>query len=247
MLLSPVPFLKGAVDYAAAIAAITNKTLYCRADTATGTDGATLTTTNWDNEAVATPNVSGTATYQTGILGGFRGVLADASGEFGYPGSTLSTILGGSGLSYTMFAVEKRTGTQGSNTGTNRYVNSNVLGDSAGYLCMSFDTSSRRFLLLSYDGSYHPVDTGFDFIDNTPYVLAWKVEADGSGRVNFNGLIGTFAAGSQVNPTNLGNPFRINKWAVGTNYGFEYIVSTDAVSDAIMDTAVLALKAKWGI
>lgn len=236
----------GIVPYATAVAAITNKTLYARADTATGADGATLTTTNWDNEAVATPNVTGNATYQTNILGGNRGILADATGELGTV-NQLSTAIGGSGLSYTMFAVEKRSGTQGSSTGTNRYQNSNVLGDSSGYLCMTFDTSSRRFILQSFSGSYSTTDTGFDFTDNTPYVLAWKVEADGSVRASFNGTIFTAGASSQVNPSSQTGQFRLNKWTAGTNYGFEYIVSSDAASNGDMDNLVTALKTKWGI
>lgn len=237
----------GIVPYATAVAAITNKTIYARADTATGADAATLTTTNWDNESVATPNINGTATYQTNILGGNRGILADASGEYGYPGSTLTTIVGGSGLSYTMFAVEKRSGTQGASTGSSRFNNSLVMGDIGGYLFMTFDASSRRFIIQSYNGSYTTTDTGFDFTDNTPYVIAWKVEADGSVRVNFNGTIYTAGAGAQVNPSAFTGQFRMNKWTAGTNYGFEYIASSDAASNGDMDNLVTALKTKWGI
>lgn len=237
----------GIVPYATAVAAITGKTLYARADTATGANAATLTTTNWDNEAVATPNITGTATYQTGILGGNRGILADGSSEYAYPGSTLSTITGGSGLSYTMFAVEKRTGTQGSSTGDSRYINSSVMSDASGFLGMGFDTSSRRFLLHSFNVTYSHTNTGFDFVDNTPYVIAWKVEADGSVRVNFNGTIFTAGAGSQVNPSSAGGQFRMNKFTAGTNYGFEYIASSDAASNSDMDNLVTALKTKWGI
>jgi hypothetical protein len=250
MFLIAPPFWKSGIDYDTAIAAITNKTLYCRADTAIGANNTTLTTTNWDNEAVATPNVEGTATYQTTILGGHRGILANAAGEFCYPGSSLSTILGGSGLSYTMFAVEKRSGTQGTSTGNARYQNSAVMSDSGGYLGMYFNGSSRQFVLMSFTGNpYNEFDTGFSFTDNVPYVLAWRVAADGSARVNYNGSIATAAAGNQVNPSNINQQFRMNRWATsgGTNYGFEYIVSSDEMSDAVMDNAVTALKAKWGV
>lgn len=235
-----------AVPYTSAVAAITNKTIYARADTATGANAATLTTTNWDNEAVATPNFTGTATYQTAIQNGFRGILADGSAEDIQTTSTLNTITGGSGLSYTAFAVEKRTGTQGSSTAGNRYLNSGVMCDN-GWLGMHFDGSSRRFLLYSFDTVAHFTDTGFDFTDNTPYVLAWKVEADGSVRVNFNGAIFTAGAGSQVDPSTKTGPFRLNKRSAGTDYGFEYIFSSDAIPSDDMDNLVDALKLKWAI
>lgn len=232
--------------YDAAVAAITNKTLYVRADPSFAL-GDTLTNINWDNEAVSTPNVDGTATMEFNIQNGYRGILANAGTEYGYPGSNLSTILGGSGLSYTMFAVEKRTGTQGGGTGDTRYQNSNVMADSVGFLAMTFDTSSRRFILQSYNGSYSTTDTGFDFSDGTAYVIAWRVASDGAVRVNFNGTTFTAGAGSQVNPSVFSGAFRLNKWTAGTNYGFEYIVSTDAASDGDMDALVTALKTKWGI
>jgi len=236
----------GYVDssYDAAITAITNKTLYARADTAYGL-GDTLTSLEWNNEAVSTPNITGTATMEIGVQNGYRGILANASGEFAYPGSNLSTIINSSGLSYTMWAVEKRTGTQGANSGNNRFSNSFVMGDDLGYLFMTFDASSRRFIIQSYNGSYTTTDTGFDFTDNTPYVIAWKVEADGSVRVNFNGTIYTAGAGAQVNPSGFTGQFRMNKWTAGTNYGFEYIASSDAASDTDMDNLVNSLKTKW--
>lgn len=231
--------------YDSHVAAITNKTLYARADTSYALQGGTLTNNEWNNEAVSTPNITGTATIETNIQNSFSGVLANAGGEFAYPGSDLSTILGGSGLSYTMFAVEKRTGTQGSSTGDDRYQNSSVMSDSSGFLTMTFDTSSRRFILQSYNGAYSTTDTGFDFSDGVPYVLAWRVASDGAVRVNFNGTIFTAGAGSQVNPTSFTGAFRMNKYTAGTNYGFEYIVSTDAVSDTDMDNLVNSLKTKW--
>lgn len=232
--------------YTSALAAITNKTLHCRPDLTYGLND-TLTTLEWDNESVATPNITGTSTYLANSFGTYRGVLSDASGEFGYPGSTLSTIVAGSGLSYTMFAVEKRTGTQGPSTGTSRFNNSYVMGDSAGYLFMTFDGSSRRFIIQSYNGTYSTTDTGFDFTDDVPYVIAWKVESNGAVRVNFNGSIFTAGAGAQVNPSSFAGNFRINRWTAGTNVGAEYIVSSDAVSDTDMDNMVNALKTKYGI
>jgi hypothetical protein len=232
--------------YDATVAAITNKTLYCRADTSYAL-GDTLTTKEWNNEVVSTPNISGTSTIEANIQNGFRGMLSNAGVEFGSSGTAFkSDFLGNSSLSYTVWAVEKRTGTQGSNTGNNRYQNSGVVGDSTGYVGMGFDTSSRRFLLHSYNGTYLHTDTGFDFSDGVPYVLAWRVASDGAVRVNFNGNVFTAAAGSQVESSGSGL-LRLNKWTAGTNYGFEYIISSNAASDTDMDNLVNALKTKWAI
>lgn len=238
--------LYSASDYTSALSAITNKTLHCRSETLYGL-GDTLTTIVWDNEVVGTPNITGTATHQRNSFGTYSGILADGSSESGDSGSTSNTILGGSGLSYTMFAVEKRNGTQGNNSGDDRYNNSYVMGDASGYLLMTFDVSSRRFIIQSYDSSYLTTDTGFDFTDDVPYVIAWRVASDGAVRVNFSGSIFTAGAGSQQNPSSFLSTFLLNKRTLGTNVGAEYIVSTDAVSDTDMDNMVNALKTKYGI
>lgn len=237
--------------YAAAIAAITNKTIYARADLATGADNATLTTTNWDNEAVATPNISGSIRYKTGILNGFRGVLGDTSNTSGSTGRTVSQVLGGD-RGYTLFAVEKRAGTQGADT-AEQGLNSTVIGDLY-YWGLSFFAADRAFKLWSYDTTYRNVylnnymGGNCAFTDNVPYVIAVRVDpSNGAIRANFNGTVFT-PSGLGYLPSVLTGTVLVNaRTSGGTNYGFEYIVSSDMLSNAVMDDAVAALKLKWGI
>lgn len=233
------------IDYAAAIAAITDKTIYCRADTATGADGATLTTTNWDNEAITTPNVSGNAIWKTGILNGYRGVFSGSSGISAASGQVVSSIIGAA-IDCTIIAVEQRSGTQGANDGPLRRDNNLVIGDGL-FWVITFDTSSRSFLLGSSPNGTEYNLLGASFTDNNPYVLSVQIDGSGNIRATFNG-VPTSPEGTVSTP-NTNNPVSLLSTTINSspNYGFEYIVSSVRQSDAVVNAAVAALMQKWSI
>ena len=100
--------------------------------------------------------------------------------------------------------------------------------------------------MYTYNSGYNYLDSGIDFTDSVPFVLAWRVNSSGILRVNMNGTV-VNPAGTAVNPATKTNSILLNRWSAGDNIGHEYIVTADAVSDAVMDKAVAALMGKWGI
>lgn len=233
-------------DYATAMAAITDKTLYARADTSSAADGANLASSNWLDEATGNGmpavSVAGGEVWKTNVQAGKRGVFVPGTYQGVDAEMTLATLIGSGTRDCTLFIVEKRSGTQGPGT----YTNSKSIGmDLWG---LTFSPASRAFAMYTYGASEGYIALGPSFVDMTAYVLAVQVSSTGIVRANYNGtpytptgtlqLCADFASGIQL-ISNRGTP--------GDNYGLEYIVSSTRQSDSVVDNAVLALKAKWGI
>jgi hypothetical protein len=239
-----------ASGYAALVASISNRIVHCAADQAnpdTATDGTSLTT----SPLISAPSVGaasflGSPTWENASQNSLRGFISDASGEraLAQTGLTLASLMPTS-ADYTIFCVEKRSGTQGANTGDNRYTNSRVVGDASGYFGICFDTSSRDFLVYQFPGAANYISLGVSFTDAAAYVLAVRVSG-GVVRVNFNGTTST-VSGTLGNPTLKTGRLTLNDWTAGTNRGYEYLLAASQVSNATMDAMVAALKTKWGI
>lgn len=237
----------GNQTYDQIFSAITGKIVVLRGDQSSAPNGNSLSTTPWDNEASATDAI-GNPTWQTSALNGFRGVNSSSNNSINTQ-LALSTLLPSSSKSFTGFAVEKRTGTQGNNSGVGRYLNSTVFSDSSGYWGVVFDGTSREFFMYSYDTDYRYQASGYSFTDGAPYALAVRVNSSGATRINFNGSATNFPSAGQVSPSVKTGIMRclFQNSAGGATSGYEYLLTTSEMTDQNMDNFVLALKAKWGI
>ncbi len=185
--INPLMMAGGGSAYSNLLAAIPNKTLVLRADQSAAANGNSLDVLPWDNEAGA--DFTGAGTWQTNSLNGFRGVVKSGL-DIGQSTMTLDQLMP-TDRSITVWAVERRSGTQGDNIGDGRYTNSSVIRDSGGYFGIPFQPTSREFLLYTYPSGYSYQASGFSFTDNVPYCFACRIANDGAVRFNFNGSIAT--------------------------------------------------------
>lgn len=238
--------MQGGVNYDAAIAAITNKTIYARADMSTAPDAGSLSTYPWDNEVSGTDITVGVGSvvWRTNSLNGFRGIEPGSPPSAAAVGFTVNTLLNGS-VTFTGFAVERRSGSQGAGTGDGRRTNGVVIGGSD-YWSLCFE--GRQFYLYTYPGSFAYSQAPFSFTDNVPYVIAWRIDGSGNVRFNFNGTVAA-GAGTVGYPIIQDNQVLLARRSAAdaSVRGHEYIASSVALSDEIMDDAVAALMQKWGI
>lgn len=221
----------------AILATIPNKTLLLRADRSTAANGATLNASPWDDE-IRTSDFTGTATWETNSINGYRAMLSSGSGQRGASGLDLSTINGGDN-SVTVWFSERRSGSQGSASFPGG--NSKIYSDQAGYFAVGFMANSNRIYIFYNDGSNEgSIDTGFTLSDGIPYVGSFRVDTSGFVRVNFNGITSNPGQISLSFP--LGT-MAVNSWGAGQNRAHFYAASSDAVSNTLQDALVSALLA----
>ena len=241
---TPPPLLPTALDYTSAIAAIPNKVIYLRGDSYTGSNGQNVSGGNvWTNAGSAGGSFSGSSTFhkwETNSLNGMPGVKGNQSGWALDSSIVYTSIIGASG-EMTLFAVEKRNGSQGT---SDVWSNGAVIKDSTATSRTGIFFNTRQFYYVNYPGSSHA--TGLSFSDNTPYVLAIRVNASGNLRANLNGSVYSDTT-SRSAPSILGYVNLLNPGNSNNNYGYEYIVTTDVLADALVDKIVIAMKKKWGI
>lgn len=245
----PKPVLKKpGVAYATAVAAITNKTVYNRADTSSAANGNSLTTVPWVNEALSVNWTGAVPLWNTGVQNGLRGVNLSANGVITTT-TNLNTVFGGT-VDATFFAVEKRDGTQGA--GGQPVSNSTIIDDASQRFGLGFLTNTRQFGLDMFNGSaYTTFSIGASFTDSVAYVLAVQISSSGTIRVNFNGTIvsttsGPFSGYFDV-ATAVVRPLHIQNNPTTPQYALEYIASSVRQSDIDTDNLVQALKTKWAI
>lgn len=231
----PRPMVGGKKDiYTPAIEAITSKTLYARADTSTAAVNSTLNTNNWDNEAIATPDISGNALWRDNQQNGLRGVDTGST-RSASTGRTV-TQLKGSGVAFSFFAVEQRTGNGSSN-------NCVLIGNV--YWQIRIRNNSTEFEATMTDTSTVTVPLTAAYTSGAAYVFAISVSTGGIWRVNFNGNI--YTGTGIANTWNGGETADLGNHGTNNSMIFEYIMSSAEQSDAVVDAAVDALMEKWGI
>jgi len=240
----PSPFVSSGFSYASAIAAITNKVIYVKGDSYAGSNGQNVSGGNvWTNAGSAGGSFSGTSTFhqwETNSLNGMPGVKASQNG-WALASSINYTSILGTGGSVTLFAVEKRNGSQGSSS---VWTNGAVLKDSTSTSRTGIFFNTRQFYYQETPGLSQA--TGLSFSDNTPYVLAVRVNGSGNLRVNFNGSIYSDAT-TRSAPSSTTNVSLLNLGGTNPGYGYEYIATPDVLADALVDSIVIAIKKKWGI
>ena len=236
------------LSYADILAAMTGKAIVLRGDQSSGTNGVDLNTAPWDNEVSAT-DTTGLVTWATSAQNGFRGIYTATGSREGNTGIALSTLLPSTTRGCTLFAVERRTGTQGASAGSNRYLNSNVIADSSGYFGIHFEPNSREFNFYTFGNVANFCVSGYSFTDSVTYVVAVRLsDTNGAVRFNFNGSATNFPSAAMQTPSSKSSNIRVLRPAVSAAaYGFEYIACSQELDDATMDAFVTGLKTKWGI
>jgi hypothetical protein len=227
-----------------AIAAVPNVTLRLQNSGLSVTNGAVVAWANQGSAGGTTSGASGNNTWETNSINGFPAALADASGE----GMTLSGVTGssllGSTFEATWFFAERRTGNQGASSSP--FGNNVIFGDASGHYRINFAQNSRRLFFGFFNPSHTGFDTGIVVPDAVPYVCAIRFKADGSLRVNLNGVVTTFPANTMLGATTAYQgvaPWINYNQGGGASRGHFYMISSDPVSDTIMDNMVDAMKA----
>lgn len=242
----PAPFVTSGLSYAAAIAAITNKSIYVYGDSYGGSNGTALTTTNWTNSGSAGgafSATSGSVVWETNSQNGMPGVKNAVNNAWLTRAIDYNTLHGTNGA-MTVFAVEKRTGSQGTSTGDTTYTNGGIFGDVSNWVGHYYIT--RAVAYYKYTGNNQ--SSALSYTDGAAFVTAIRINTSGHYRVNFNGSSVYLDTTSRTAPsTSAGNIFLLKNLNTSNNYGYEYIVTADVLADGLVDQIVIALKKKWGI
>lgn len=235
----------GATDYAGALAAIPNKTLILRGDSSSAANGTALSSSQWSNEGSGGGTFTsgfGSPTWETNSQNGMRGVLCDTSNEaLANTTMTLSTMLGGT-RDCTIFVVGKIGAGAAANDRSlllNGISPSWEMGTSVTY----------EFFINTNNGGLVTVSSGLFHTPGSAFAVAVRVNSAGNVRFNLNGAVANFAS-SLPDPTSTGfsQTMRAGRGSDVTPLrNYEYVVSSDAVSDDLMDNFIIGLKTKWGI
>ena len=226
----------GGAGYAELYAAIPNKVIVYRADQSTAANGDTLTASPWDNEVSATNSGGNTSkVWQTGSLNGYRGLTSTETTGFS-SGIADTSLWTSAARSYTVFAVEKRSGTNGGI----------IISDGSQGTKIEVAAGACNFRFSYTDGENRFLkDSLISFSDGVPYVMAARVDGSGNTRFNVNGAVAT-PAGTLISPVRSGNIFFASD-GNSNIVSYEYIASSDEIADVDMDAFVAALMVKWGI
>lgn len=243
-------FMGGGFSYADAIAAITNKSIYLRGDSFTGSDGATITggANAWTNEGSSggtfVRSGSGNYVWENNSQNGMPGVkLSSAAASHLTQATDYNTLHGVKGA-MTVFAVERRSGTQGTATDDSLYTNAGgILGDISGYA--GYYYSTRNIWYYRYTSQNQ--DSGLAFADSVPFVVGMRINTSGNFRINFNNESVYSDLASRDAPSSSSSDIFVAKTNSTTTRGYEYIVTADVLADELIDKIVGALKQKWGI
>ena len=242
----PAPFISSGLSYAGAIAAITNKVIYVRGDSYAGSNGTALTTSNWTNSGSAGgafTATTGAIVWETNSQNGMPGVKNAVNGGYIYQAVDYNTTHGTNGAT-TIFAVEKRSGAQGTSSGDTTYLNGGIFFDASQWVGHYYITR----LISYYKFTGNNQGSGISYTDGTPFVVAIRINASGHYRVNFNGASVYSDTTARTAPnTSAGNIALLKNLNTSNNYGYEYIATADVLADGLVDQIVLALKKKWGI
>lgn len=224
--------------------------IFCRTNgaSAVAPNNTALSSLEWENEGTGGYDLTGTAQWKTNIHGTRRGILSGGGG-FISSQQTVGQVIGVDNfdLGFSIFAVERRTGTQGTGSGSERYGNSAVYCDSGGYFGLHFQPNSRKFVAYSYATTYFYTPTGSSFTDGQTYVLGIKYDyMTGVLRANLNGSTENLSITPTPESAGLNSPFLFNMNNSGTtNYSFEYIVCIEYLTDSDFDLVVQLLMNKW--
>ena len=234
-------------DYAAALAAVTNKTLILDASAGAGTAGQALSTTSLNNTGSAGGSFRGAAKWR-GVGNGQNGlntVLVDSSGTSMQDGSNnpaIYTLI--STVAFTAFLVCKIN--RPTDTTTRWMDNGGVVNGWSPFQQQGSGRNIRSDLrgssTVSQDWS------GQTYSNNVAMVLALRCTAAGALRWNKNGTTGTLSTGPSYydNNTNRLQFYPYNSDSDSFEF-CEAVISSSDQTDQVMDALVLAMKAKWGI
>lgn len=239
----PAPFLARSV-----FNNIPSKVFHVRGDSYSGSNGTAVSSSNWVNEG----SLGGTCSasnasivWGTNSLNGMPGVKNPVNGGYITHSAYYNGLQNGSG-EMTVFAVMKRSGTQGTSSGASIYSNGGVILDAGAWHGIYYN--SRSMYLYPYPDTTTYFGSDFDYTDNVAHVVAIRLNASGNCRANFNGVTIYSDATSRAAPSSSATTIRLLKnLNTSNNYGYEFIVSASAMSDSDMDDVVTALRDKWSI
>lgn len=239
---TPNPFVKSGLSYSEAMDSIPSKLIYVRGDTYGGSNGTTLSSSSWANAGSLGGNFSGSSpalTWETSSQNGLPGVKNIGNGAQITTGHDYNLLPGTAGA-LTIFAVEKRNGSQG----TPGFYGGSIVSEQGGYSGYVWNTRTLEYYLYGGAGA----NTGLSYTDNVPFVCGIRMNTSGHLRVNLNGNIYSDTT-SRGNPSaSAGQTYLLrNLNNTSNNYGYEYIVTKSVLSDIDVDKIVIALKSKWGI
>lgn len=237
-------------DYAASLAAVTNKTLILDASAGAGTAGQALSTTNLNNTGSAGGSFRGAAKWR-GVGNGQNGlntVLVDSSGTSMQDGSNnpqVSSLI--SSVAFTAFLVCKIN--RPTDTTTRWMDNGNVIQGWSPFSNQSGGRSINSDFRQDEGTTITQAWSGQTYSNDVAMVLAIRCNSGGTFRWNKNGTTGTLSGTKTDGYANNTNRLQFYPYNSDSD-SFEFcesVISSSDQTDQVMDALVLAMKAKWGI